>query len=352
MKKNIGLVLILVFGLSLIGKPVRAEEFGSAQVKATLADDYWQKFSPNQVRGIYLTASTALNQKRMRQIIDFIHASEINAVVIDIKDGQEVYLIPEMAELVQELLKEKIYPIARQVVFLDNKFGQSHPEYALKKKGGEPWRDRAGNLWLDPASKEVWEYNAEVAQAAIAIGFKEVQFDYLRFPSDGTLGQIVYPVWDGQTPKYEIIKSFVETLTQAVRDFASKVPLSADIFAYTFLVKDDLGIGQRVTDLLSQFDFLSPMIYPSHYSAGNFGFRNPASYPYEVISSTLDRGQIYFKSEKKKIRPWIQDFNLGAIYDDRLVGLEKKALADFGLESWLAWNPWNKYDPKSFVLKN
>jgi len=357
MKNSIKIVLfpIILGFISVLPKMTISQEVGDKITdKVTLdqekeiANDYWKNFSPETVKGIYVTASTALNPRKMKQLIDLVHSTELNAMVIDIKDGEDVYLIPEMEELVQQLIKEKIYPIARQVVFLDNKFGQEHPKYALKNKGGNLWYDRAGNLWLDPASREVWEYNAEISKAAIALGFKEIQFDYIRFPSDGYISSIFYPTWDGQTPKNEVIKSFVEYITKEIKNF-SDVPLSIDIFGYTFVVKGDLGIGQYPPDLIDYFDYFSPMVYPSHYSPGNFGFKNPASYPYEVITATLKRGERYFtEGNKKKIRAWIQGFNMGALYNEKKINLEKQALYDFGLRGWLVWNPWNTYDAKAF----
>jgi len=339
---SLALGLILVFpGV------VCCEEVNNNFLNQESANDYWKNFSPDQARGIYITASTALNQKKMKQLIDLVKSSELNAMVIDIKDGSSVYLIPEMGNLVQELLQEKIYPIARQVVFLDNNFGKKNPKHALKNSAGQTWRDRAGNIWLDPAAKEVWEYNAEISKAAVAIGFKEIQFDYIRFPSDGSVSAINYPVWDGKTPKSEVIKSFAEYITKEIKDFAP-VSVSADIFGYTF-IKSDLGIGQYIPDFIDYFDYLSPMVYPSHYSSGNFGFKNPAQYPYEVISKTLNKGEKYFKEDdRKKIRAWIQGFNMGAVYNEKMIGLEKQALYDFGLDGWLVWNPWNVYNQKAF----
>jgi hypothetical protein len=351
MKKIIKIILLLaVFCLVLISpKLTIGEEIMPIPVTAVPVNSYWQNFSADSVRGIYVTAATALNKKKIAQLIDLVDSTEINAMVIDIKDGDEVYLNSAMASVVQELIKKNIYPIAREMIFLDNGFAKRNPEYALKDKNKNLWRDRAGNLWLDPASPEVWQYNIEVAKAAIAIGFKEVQFDYVRFPSDGAVKSAVYPVWDAKIPKNEIIKSFIDLAIKDIKEFA-EVPVSADIFGYTLMVKGDLGIGQHVPNLVNNFDYLSPMVYPSHYSAGNFGFSNPAAYPYEVISGTLKLGEQYFTSDNKiKIRAWIQGFNMGAVYNEKMINLEKQALYDFGLKGWLIWNPWNIYDKKSFL---
>jgi hypothetical protein len=351
MKKIVKIILLsLIFCLVLIlPKLTIGEELALISAEADSVDSYWKNFSADNVKGIYVTASTALNKKKMAQLVDLVDSTELNAMVIDIKDGDEVYLNSAMASVVQELVDKKIYPIAREMIFLDNSFAKRNPEYALKDANKNLWRDRAGNLWLDPASPEVWQYNIEVAKAAIAIGFKEVQFDYVRFPSDGTVKSIAYPVWDSKMPKNEIIKNFIDLAIKEIKDFA-EVPVSADIFGYTFMVKGDLGIGQHVPDLVNNFNYLSPMVYPSHYGAGNFGFSNPAAHPYEVISGTLKLGEQYFNSDNKlKIRAWIQGFNMGAVYNEKMINLEKQALYDFGLKGWLVWNPYNVYNKNAFL---
>ncbi|MEK7123933.1 MAG: putative glycoside hydrolase, partial [Patescibacteria group bacterium] len=240
-------------------------------------------------------------------------------------------------------------------VFFDNYLAKRRPELAINNQNGSLWRNRRGDYWVDPSSREVWEYNAEAAKKAILLGFKEIQFDYVRFPSDGSLKAIKFPFWnESEKSRAETIRSFFEYITNDLRAFKKDVVLSADIFAFTFLVEkdDDLGIGQTVDIALPYFDFISPMIYPSHYSAGNFGFGNPAEHPYEVVSGTLEQGKKFFGGvdpasldmlKWQKIRPWLQDFNLGAFYGKEFLKKQKEAVYGQGLKSWLFWNPRNNY---------
>ena len=336
--------LVLIVALLVLPKMSLAEDQAAT---GETVDAYWQKFSPDEVKGIYITAGTAFNKNKMDKLIALVKTSEINSMVIDIKDGSDIYLNQEMGDLVQELVKDKIYPIARQVIFLDNKLAGEHPEYSLKWQSGGNWRDRGGHEWLDPANRAVWEYNTLISKAAIALGFKEVQFDYVRFPSDGKVKEVVYPFWDKTETQNQVIASFLDYATKEIKSFVN-VPISADIFGYTFL-SDNVGIGQYLPDLIKSLDYISPMIYPSHYSAGNFGYQNPAQHPYEVVAQTLSRGEKNFNQEnKQKIRAWIQGFDMGAIYNERMINLEKQALYDFGLKSWIVWNPGNIYNPKAF----
>lgn len=331
-------------------------------------DDYWKTFSPAEAKGVYLTANSAYNKKKMDEIIGLLNETELNALVIDVKDGDGVYLGEKMKALVSRLLEEKIFPIARISVFFDNDLAKRRPELALKNQSGSLWRNRRGDYWVDPSSREVWEYNAKIAKEAILLGFKEIQFDYVRFPSDGSLKAIKFPFWnESEKNRSETIRSFFEYITNDLRAFKKSVVLSADIFAFTFLVEegDDLGIGQTVGVALPYFDFISPMVYPSHYSEGNFGFENPAEHPYEVVFGTLEKGKKFFSAESnvidpsvdrnkinmlqwQKIRPWVQDFNLGAFYGKEFLEKQKQAVYDQGLKSWLFWNPRNNYSKDKY----
>lgn len=338
-------------------------------------DDYWKTFSPAEVKAVYLTANSAYNKKKMDEIIGLMNETELNAVVIDVKDGDGVYLDDKMKALVERLVNEEIFPIARITVFFDNDLAKRRSELALKNQSGSLWRNRRGDYWVDPSSKEVWDYNAKIAKEAILLGFKEIQFDYVRFPSDGSLKAIKFPFWNPEEKsRVETIRSFFEYITTDLRAFKKDIILSADIFAFTFLVEegDDLGIGQTVGIALPYFDFISPMIYPSHYSEGNFGFQNPAEHPYEVVFGTLEKGKKFFgggQNEKtneqnktdgkiddvsvdmlqwQKIRPWVQDFNLGAFYGKEFLEKQKQAVYDQNLKSWLFWNPRNNYSKDKY----
>lgn len=310
---------------------------------------------PSEVKALYVTAPVALTSSWLDKIANVADTTEINSLVINVKDGDSLYLNKAMADTVRALKQKGIYPIARIVVFQDNDLVKKRPDLALKTKAGQIWSDKSYH-WVDPSSKEVWDYNLDIADKALDMGFEEINFDYFRFPSDGSLNKIVYPFYDGITPRQEIIAKAAEYLTSRIRQNKPEAKISLDIFGYTFLKNDDLGIGQKLSLLAGYFDAIAPMVYPSHFSAGNFGFQNPAAHPYEVILETLKKGQEEISKsgieQNFAIRPWIQDFDMGAIYDAKMVRQEIQAISDAGLHSgWMVWNPSNTYDKTKFLPK-
>jgi hypothetical protein len=359
-KKTAFIALILVSGLLGLGF-VRALKGGSLfpNLFATIsgvpaaATTTSPIAMPQEVRAIYITASTAGSKKRVEELITFVHKSGMNAIVVNIKDGDGVYLGSGMKEFVERLKKENIYSIARMVVFQDNYFAKLHPEFALKTASSTLWIGK-GYAWIDPSVRKVWEYNAEIALRALNDGFSEINLDYVRFPADGNLNDIVYPAYDGNTKKQKIIADFSAYMKSRIKERYPERALSLDVFAYSLLTDGDVGIGQRFADLIDSYDAIAPMVYPSHFSPGNFEFENPAEEPYEVVLATLQNG-IFAMNEQGKhtiIRPWLQDFNMGAVYNREKIQAEIRAVRDAGLTTgWMMWNPSNRYDISKYETK-
>lgn len=313
---------------------------------------------PKEVRALYSTASTA-SSPRMENIVRLIKRSGSgpyapNAVVIDLQDETgRVVLDDQMRMLVRQLRFLHVFPIARLVAFQNNSVAKEHPAWAVQQAGGALWRDNGGRQWLDPSNKDVWNHVAGISRDAIKAGFGEINFDYFRFPSEGVTNA-VYPFWtEAAGSKSEVIVSAAKYLRETLKKDYPAVRLTVDIFGYTFMRTYDVGIGQSAPALASVFDEVCPMIYPSHYSAGNFNFTNPADHPYEVMAQTLAQGKEMFMKANQpftNVRPWVQDFDLGAIYTTNMVRLQMKAIADAGLPSqWLVWNPRNKYREAIFA---
>ena len=303
---------------------------------------------PDIIKAIYITSTTALLTRRMETIKKLIADTELNAVVINVNDiSKDIMSRPEFLEVVKSLNTDGIHTVARIVVFQNEPLIDARPELALKTGGGSIWRDGGGHRWLDPSSEEVWKEILKTSEQAVAIGFRELNYDYIRFPSDGKVASAVYPYWDKEKPRETVINSFADYLKSNLKTRHPDLILSADIFAHTLLVKDDALIGQKFTDIVDYFDVIAPMIYPSHYRAGNFGFVNPAAHPYGVVFGTLEKGKAQLMELKKDgvvIRPWLQDFNMGAVYSADMVKQEMKAVEDAGYESgWMLWNPRNVY---------
>lgn len=305
-----------------------------------------------EMRAIYLTVNTTLGS-RLGPLIALAKKAGLNTLVMDVQDArQRPYLNEEMKRAVRRVRFAGLYPVARLVLFQQEELARQHPELALTTAGGAPWKDRGGRLWLDPAGEPVWRIIAEQARAAAALGFGEINVDYIRFPADGRLENAIYPFWDKQTPRAEIITRFSAYLRDSLKKDFPEVQLTADVFGYLLLRDDDLGIGQSLIALADIFDYLYPMVYPSHYDPGNFNLENPAAHPYEVVSQSLAKGkEIFTKHQREfvRIRPWIQDFNLGATYTPEMVQAQMKAVKDTGLtDGWLVWNPSNRYQPEIF----
>ncbi|MFA6410485.1 MAG: putative glycoside hydrolase [Candidatus Buchananbacteria bacterium] len=311
-------------------------------------------------KGIYLTAYTAGSKERRQALVDLINQTELNSIVIDVKDysgkiffaanmpladkiDSKEIRIPDLAQWVPELKKQGIYTIARIAVFQDPYLAEKMPEVALKNKEGGVWRDRKGLSWVDPTQKMVWDYNIDLAKEAIKLGFDEVNFDYIRFPTDGDIKQIVYANLDNATMEGKSIAmaKFYKYLSQSLAFYP--VLTSADLFGMVLWRDDGLNIGQRLQDAAPNFDYICPMVYPSHYPPDFQGFSNPADHPYEIVYESLIRAKDDLANSRAKLRPWLQDFDLGAEYTPEMIKLQTKATYDSNGFGWLLWNASNRY---------
>lgn len=320
-----------------------------------------------EVKAIYLTGYTAGWKARRNELIQFVENTELNAVVIDIKDasgriffetdlalaeeiGSVQVRIPDLEEWLKELKEKGIYTIARIVVFQDPYLARNMPEIALVNQFGELWRDYKGQAWVDPTRQLVWDYNIDLAKEAVKIGFDEINFDYIRFPSDGNIKAIVYANLDNDNQKEEknlVMKEFYEYVNDSLK--FEPVLTSADLFGMTLLRSDGMNIGQRLEDAAPNFDFIGPMVYPSHYPPGHQGFANPAEHPYEVILHSLNSGKnIIEQAGRAQLRPWIQDFDLGAVYTPAMIQAQIQASIDGGASGYFVWNASNNYTVAGF----
>ena len=307
---------------------------------------------PTLIRAIYLTAGTAKDPTRLEHLIALVKKTNLTAMVINVKDDGPQFE-QRLTDALARLHQEHIIPIARIVIFKDAAFARQNPQEALTYLGGSFWRDNSGGTWLDPASKSSWAYFVNVARQAADIGFEEINLDYVRFPTDGALSSIRYPVWNGKTPKTDVIASFFKYFNEELKKTHPNIKTSLDIFGYTFLTSSGLNIGQRVEDAALYFDTIAPMVYLSHYAPGNFGFENPAAHPYTVITKTLEKGFAKLPPDfpHQRIRPWLQAFDMGAAYNADMLSAEIRALNELGITEFYLWNPRNVYDRYESALK-
>jgi len=324
-----------------------------------------QQLQNTEVRAIYVTSWTA-GINRFKELTDMVSRSHLNAVVIDIKDstgkvgydskvplvaqtGAHEKRIRDLDAILKQCRDKKLYTIARIAVFQDPNLAKARPDLAVGGGGKHIWRDRKGLSWVDPASQVVWEYNVAIAKEAAAKGFDEVQFDYVRFPTDGKLKTMTYPVYKRDVPKHEIIRRFFQYVDQQMKPV--DVLTSADLFGLTTMVDDDMNIGQRIQDVADYVDYICPMIYPSHYPRGHLGLKNPAEHPYRVIYDASMRGMKRLEGKRARMRPWLQDFKLGAAYDRRMIVDQIQAARDAKVAGFSMWNARNVYTDAVYLDK-
>jgi len=322
--------------------------------------------TPTTVKAVYFTSWSAGTPSFQKEMFSLIKGTELNSLVIDVKDysgrisfpmddseivktGSVQERIPKIKEMIGKLHDQGIYVIGRVAVFQDPFIVKVHPEWSVKDKNtGGIWKDSGGAYWVDPDNKEMWKYVSTIAKEAYAIGFDEINFDYVRFPSDG----VSTAKFDksASTTKAEVLTSFFSYLHDELSSLG--IPISADVFGQTTSDIGDMGIGQHFENVLPYFDFIDPMVYPSHYISGFIDYKNPADHPYAVVKYALDQAvlrAVIASSSPDKIRPWLQAFDLGATYTPEMVHEQIQATADAGANGWLLWNAGSVYN-RDFVL--
>lgn len=306
---------------------------------------------PVEINAIYATAWTAGSPARRAELISLAERTAVNAVVIDIKDYsghvlydtevRDVYTydareprIRDINSVIKQFHDAGIYVIGRLTVFQDPVLAEAKPEWAVQdKRTNSSWKDNKGLSWIDPANRDAWDYNIAIAKEAATRGIDEINFDYIRFPSDGVLSAMEFPFYDASIEgKSDVIARFFAYVNKEMGD----VRISADLFGLATLNQGDLGIGQVIEDAYRNFDYVAPMVYPSHYADGFLGYANPADHPYEIVEDSMrvaferlftirDTGRY---NRLGKLRPWLQDFDLGADYDAQKVADQIRATED------------------------
>ena len=328
------------------------------------------------VKGIYVTPDSASGEQ-FDELIKFINETELNALVIDVKDDSgnitmdfksDNKLISsntvdsvDVKKIIKEMEKNDIYPIARVVTFKDSNIAHQKPDWSFKTADGNVWENEGGDSFINPFDDNVWNYNIEVAKEAAKAGFKEVQFDYVRFPEgfENKDAELQYSNGKYKGSDLNNIKQRVDTITEflktARKDLKSyDVKTSADVFGYAATVKETPGIGQSFPKIAENVDVISSMVYPSHWGTGDFGLENPDTEPYKTIDSYLDKEKEALKdvdSEKVKSRPWLQDFTASYLGEGRYIDYNKEqvtaqiqALKDHDIDEFLLWDASGNYN--------
>ena len=315
------------------------------------------------VRGLYVNRFAAQSVKRMHQLIAIADATEINAFVIDVKDefglniassdstvmrnAGKAGVIPNVRALLDTLRAHKILAIARMVTFKDSVTARVNPQWDIRKADGSTWRDKKGLAWVNPFNRDLWEYDLRVAEEAVKLGFREVQFDYIRFPEPyKSLPPQVFP-GQGARTKEQALADFLNLAHSRLAKLG--VRTTADIFGLVTTVPGALEVGQQWEHLAPATDVLLPMVYPSHYPPGSFNISHPNAAPYAVVRAAILRA--HERNAKlglsgERVRPWLQAFTLGKPrYGPAEVREQKRAVYDAGYDGWVLWHPGSKYEP-------
>jgi hypothetical protein len=324
---------------------------------------------PAIVRGLYVNRWATIG-RRVWELVAVARRTEVNALVIDVKDDRGLLLyrsrvplarkigadttnampVARLAALLDTMRAHGIHPIARIVVAKDPILASSRREWAVRRRAdGEPWVDRQGTPWLDPHQRAVWAYAADLAEEAVRLGFNEVQFDYVRFPDEPRMiAEAIFPLAKGRA-RHVVIREQMGYLHDRMR--ALGAPMAIDVFGFTTTKTTDMGIGQRWESFADQAEVLLPMTYPSHYARGDYGIARPNAQPYEVIDRALKDALARNApiAGAGVIVPWYQDFTLGAPrYGPAQVRAQMQAGYDNGIHSWILWNASSRYTTKAF----
>ncbi|MEC0369072.1 putative glycoside hydrolase [Paenibacillus chibensis] len=340
---------------------------------AVSADNPPAKVDPQanapKIKGVYVTAYSA-GGSRMAQLLDLLDKTELNAMVIDIKDdagyityktdnpdlikkGNPQPFIHDINALMERLKEHQVYPIARVVVFKDTVLAKKRPDLSFVNKDGTVWKNGKGDSFVNPFSKEVWDYNVEIAKEAAKLGFKEIQFDYVRFPEgfEKRADSLKY-IKNGKS-RVDAVAEFVQYARKQLAPLGVRV--SVDIFGYAASVPAAEGIGQDFNKISENVDVISPMVYPSHYTQGWFGAKDPDKEPYKTIKGSMTdtfKKLTPLEDQKPIVRPWIQDFTASWLgsghyikYGKAQVDEQIRALKDMKIDEYLLWNATNRYSP-------
>ena len=347
--------------------------------------------TPEPMYAIYMTQCAVGTPSLRDSLVKFIDATKLNAVIIDIKDYagkisfrtdnpalaasvSEKCGAADMKEFIEMLHEKGIYVIGRITVFQDPFYAINHPELSVQSRSrpGEPWKDHKGLSFVAVNAKPYWEYIIELSKESYALGFDELNYDYVRWPSDGPMGDVVYPSDDHAGE----LEKFFRYLQSQVKPLG--VMMSVDLFGMTTTNTDDLNIGQVLERALPYFDYVAPMVYPSHYPKGFLGLSNPNFDTYRVVNYSMSEAvkraiattttvmafahkrvgtstpAIYEKPSYSplKLRPWLQDFDYGKDYLPQDILDQTRATYDAGLTSWFFWDPANRYTSLRAVLES
>ena len=323
---------------------------------------------PAAVRGIYLNA-WIFGGSKFYDLLSLADTTEINAFVLDVKDGTGYMAyrssvptavtvgangmprVRDVRERLATLREHGIHPIARIVVAKDPLLAENRPEWAVRDVDGGFWKDRFGDAWVDAYNSSIWTYAADIAAEAVLMGFREIQFDYVRFPDEPAerLQRAIFTARRPGESRRNGIRRGLELAGTRIRELG--VPFAVDVFGLTTSATNDLGIGQYWEDVAELADVVLPMVYPSHYHRGAYGLDFPNAEPYTVVRRAMEDGirRSAGIDGAAKIRPFLQSFSIRrVVYTSSEVRAQIDAVEDVGLTDWVLWNASGRYPAGAF----
>ncbi|HEV8511461.1 MAG TPA: putative glycoside hydrolase [Gemmatimonadales bacterium] len=321
------------------------------------------------IKALYVNA-WAFGSAKLGQLVRLADSTEINALVVDVKDDTGCLLYPSEVKVAQDigatrcvrtrdvrsrldtLHAHDIYAIARIVVAKDPLLAEGRPRWSVQHRDGGLWRDRIGSAWVDAYNDSVWIYAAQLAEEAVRLGFSEVQFDYVRFPDEPkeAMAQAIFPARRAGETQRAGVQAGIAILANRIQP--TGVPITFDVFGLTASATGDLGIGQVWEDFITVADVVLPMVYPSHYYRGSYGLAWPNSEPYRVVRNALieaiERTRPF--ANAATIRPYLQAFTLGRRkprYTPHEIREQIRAAEELGITTWVLWNPRSVYQRDS-----
>ena len=305
---------------------------------------------PENIKALYLP-SHCFTERKIDEFLHYASLAGINAAVLHVKDphgrirwkSKNVQAI-EIGAVASNGLVERalrrlktrgFWTVAKLDVFFDHQLVTKRPEMGITDlQSANPWSDKKGLYWANPYNQEVWEYNLALCKELVMLGFDEIQFDYIRFPSDGDLSAIRYPHNTGDISKTQCIGNFLKLAYAELKPTGATI--SVDLFGMVAWKKDDFGVGQLIEAIAPYVDVICPMLYPSHFPPGFLGKKEPGEYPREIMELSMRR----MKSRTAKIiRPWVQGF----WYEPGDVNAQLDGISVVGTTGWSVWNPSGNY---------
>jgi hypothetical protein len=354
-----GVLLALAAGITLGARAVggghqgQSPSKGSAPAAANAGTEPARREVPNEIRGVHVTMALA---SLPGKVAEYLALPGLNTIELDVKDENgRVGFVPssvplarrtgaagryyEAKQVARQVHARGIYLIGRIVTFEDPVLAEKRPELAIRTSDGSIWHNNAGLGWTNPYDRRVWRYNVDVAAAAVQAGFDEIQFDYVRFPSDGDLSLIRYPGKHAQAMPWTV-PAFVQYAAKRLHPLGAR--LSVDVFGLS--ATRDLGIGQFPRRLSRYVDAVYPMVYPSHYNPGEYGISDPNAAPGQTVTRSLQDFERALEGRKARLTPWLQDFSLGRTYTIEDVLSQVAAARGRHTGGFLLWNPEGLYN--------